>query len=879
MTSWARFWAVDFHVHTPGSQDANDENYGSPQDIVNAAIAAKLDAIVITDHNTVSWCKDVADAAEGTSLVVLPGVEISTTEGHLLALWEQGTDPGLIEEVLVKLNIGQAARGKLDIAANGGFSLAADKVAASGGVAIPAHIEKEKGLMRLTVKAHVKDILLDGAISAVEVVHLDTIEDVRNSLSDSRDLAFVRGSDTWDKDQSCHALSGIGARRTWIKASRPDLVGIRHALADPALRISLEEPPTPASYACIEDIEFFGGFLGGQRIELSPDLNCLLGGTGAGKSLILEATRFALNQQVDIDAFPSIRREIDSRMAKALMDNSVVVLHMTCDGERYRIERTFNVGGSPTARVLQQTGIDWAEVDVDPATLCPIAAFSQGEILEYSREPVGRMTLVDASIDLDEVNGSISSGIDDLRANARKLIATRCRVQRLESEATEETELSEQVRQLTDLFKTETVKEQSSWTKEQTSLQRAKKNIDDIELPDFDLPDVQISELIAGNAGVFIEVGAALERLHQRVGTGRKEIGEALTEASGVLARIQGEWTTRFEGFKQRLDEELEKIDPGASLTSLRASLEQLQSKLTHAQASKTELDARALPELDKLQQEREELITALHDARRKRREMRRARVVELNTKAAGFVKLDIPSQGDESDFRDALDRIKVGSRVRDDFLNQLALRTHPLKFARCMWTQALADLVDTEHGIDMANLAKLLANIDERNLWEELLELQSIDRPDVLTVKFKKPDDHTYTAIEELAHGQRCTAILVILLADGDTPVLVDQPEDALHAPWIEEYLVDRLRSLRGSRQYLFATRSPGIVVSGDAEQIVTMKATAGHGEVEAVGSLERYELNALALEHLEGGRVPFNRRALKLKVSVAAAGERRRG
>lgn len=79
-----------------------------------------------------------------------------------------------------------------------------------------------------------------------------------------------------------------------------------------------------------------------------------------------------------------------------------------------------------------------------------------------------------------------------------------------------------------------------------------------------------------------------------------------------------------------------------------------------------------------------------------------------------------------------------------------------------------------------------------------------------------------------------------------------------------------DRLRSLRGSRQYLFATRSPGIVVSGDAEQIVTMKATAGHGEVEAVGSLEHYELNAFALEHLEGGRIPFSRCTLKLKVSV---------
>jgi hypothetical protein len=107
-------------------------------------------------------------------------------------------------------------------------------------------------------------------------------------------------------------------------------------------------------------------------------------------------------------------------------------------------------------------------------------------------------------------------------------------------------------------------------------------------------------------------------------------------------------------------------------------------------------------------------------------------------------------------------------------------------------------------------------------------------------------------------------------LLADGNTPVLVVRPEDALHAPWIEGYLVERLRSLRGSRQYVFATRSPGIVVSGDAEQIVTMKATAGHGDVEASGSLERHYLNRLALHHLEGGPIPFMRRTRKLEVST---------
>jgi predicted metal-dependent phosphoesterase TrpH len=105
MTTPARFWAVDFHVHTPGSMDARDEDYGTAGDIVSAAIAASLDAIAITDHNTAAWCDTVTTAAAGKDLIVLPGVEISTTEGHLLGIWEEGTDSSVIDDVLVVLGI------------------------------------------------------------------------------------------------------------------------------------------------------------------------------------------------------------------------------------------------------------------------------------------------------------------------------------------------------------------------------------------------------------------------------------------------------------------------------------------------------------------------------------------------------------------------------------------------------------------------------------------------------------------------------------------------------------------------------------------------------------------------------------------------------
>jgi len=46
--------------------------------------------------------------------------------------------------------------------------------------------------------------------------------------------------------------------------------------------------------------------------------------------------------------------------------------------------------------------------------------------------------------------------------------------------------------------------------------------------------------------------------------------------------------------------------------------------------------------------------------------------------------------------------------------------------------------------------------------------------------------------------------------------------------------------------------------------------RATAGRGELEASGSLERHDLNRLALYHLEGGPIPFRRRTQKLAVSA---------
>jgi hypothetical protein len=595
VTAPARFWAVDFHVHTPGSRDVRDEGYGDANDIVASARAADLDAIVVTDHNTAAWCDAVGAAAEGTGLVVLPGVEISTSEGHLLGIWEEGTSSSEIDDLLVMLGIKTADRGRLDFVANVGIAGAAREVAAAGGVAIAAHIDKQRGLLEtISVAAHQKRTLLEPCLSAVEVVGLDARDKVSGRLGRERAMAFVQGSDTWDPSVNRHSLAGIGARRTWVKASRPDLVGIRHALADSGLRIRLGTAPPVAAYSVVQSVELLGGFLSGQEVTLCPDLNCLLGGTGTGKSLVLEAIRYALGQQVDAKAFPAIYDEVQSRL-KVALGAGVVRLQVSAGGQRYRIERPFTPAGDALPIVLQETGGGWADIAVAPADLVTLAAFSQGEVLEYSRRPVGRMSLVDAGIDLSDAEIRIAAFNRQVAANASELIAARQRVDIQRQKARQEAPLADQVRQLAELFDTQVVQKQESWTKESGKLTKVVGATGALKVPGVKVPSLPSMHEVEGNRDLFGRASSILHVLKNRLDAASSEITAAVSEASQAIEAVQSDWQTRHKDFQAQLDAELEKIDGKSSLASLRTHLGQLQERLADAKAATEELTSEAI--------------------------------------------------------------------------------------------------------------------------------------------------------------------------------------------------------------------------------------------------------------------------------------------
>ena len=100
--------AIDLHSHSTAS-DGSEE----PSHLVELALETGLTALALTDHDTLEGIDAARAAADGTSLELIPGVELSLQHDaggmHLVVLWlEPGAGP--LQDRLDSLQKGRRAR-------------------------------------------------------------------------------------------------------------------------------------------------------------------------------------------------------------------------------------------------------------------------------------------------------------------------------------------------------------------------------------------------------------------------------------------------------------------------------------------------------------------------------------------------------------------------------------------------------------------------------------------------------------------------------------------------------------------------------------------------------------------------------------------------
>ncbi len=74
--------AIDPHVHTADSYDST----ATVEAVVRRAERVGLNGLVVTDHDRIERSRRAAALASEAGLIGIPGVEVSTADGHLLAI-------------------------------------------------------------------------------------------------------------------------------------------------------------------------------------------------------------------------------------------------------------------------------------------------------------------------------------------------------------------------------------------------------------------------------------------------------------------------------------------------------------------------------------------------------------------------------------------------------------------------------------------------------------------------------------------------------------------------------------------------------------------------------------------------------------------------
>lgn len=125
---------------------------------------------------------------------------------------------------------------------------------------------------------------------------------------------------------------------------------------------------------------------------------------------------------------------------------------------------------------------------------------------------------------------------------------------------------------------------------------------------------------------------------------------------------------------------------------------------------------------------------------------------------------------------------------------------------------------------------------------------------------------------IEQLSPGQRGALLLIfyLLVDKGQSPIILDQPEENLDNETVVSLLVPVVNEAKERRQIIMVTHNPNLAVVCDAEQIIHCAFDRKNDSdiIYSSGSIENSETNTRVIDVLEGTMPAFNNRRVKYAV-----------
>ena len=929
----ARWWKFDFHTHTPASEDYGKgpkhetQKQITPREWLLGFMRAGVDCVAITDHNSSEWINKLKQAlyelgeeqhSDFRPLYLFPGVEVTANGStHILAIFDPVAGSDDVAKLLGAVGY-RGEPGKSQVAAESAPIRVVEEITKAGGIPVLAHVDEADGAWSLPGNT-LMPLLDSDWLYAAEVRDVNS---ERPELYRQRRLAWseVLGSDS-HHPESDGPPRFPGSHYTWVKMATPSVEGLRLALLDgvgfSVRRSDISEPfdPLVLPRHHIQSIELASArYMGNGSpaiLRFSPWLNALVGGRGTGKSTVIHGLRLVARRDGELDAlderstprltFQRFNKVHRNRMDEGgLEDTTQIEWSVIRDGVAYRLH--WGQGSSKPAVEEESDEGGWFPSNSQLITpeRFPIRLFSQGQIAEMAGD--NQLPLLQL---IDEAAG-VAVAKDALDGLRNAFYTTMAQVREIDGKLGREgglsVELEDVDRKLTSFENTshsavlptfrQGERQQSAVNRRFESVEEIAKSIDET-IVGLQLEDMQ-ADLFDNDKAEDQDVIKLFASLAEAVETAANDLREAakrLREQAQIQRRelANSAWQQALDSAASAYNNLVETLEKDGI-----SSLDEFGPLLQKRELLESEAEV-----LVSEREKREQLVQSsneqMSDVLKARGEISVQRASFLSTQLAQnkFVRIGLCPYG--NDLRVIERSLRESLNVLDDRFQDDILDLESGRPPRGIVSGLFADLPE-EDGERRKIVVNRLADLKRRfekacaggggfgghfNNYLERSFSQSpdfLDRlmtwfpEDALDIKYSRTGDgRNFQPIAQGSAGQKAAAMLAFLLAHGEEPLVLDQPEDDLDNQLIYDLVVRQIRENKLRRQIIVVTHNPNIVVNGDAEMLHALEFQFGQCVVAQSGSLQEKTIRDKVCQVMEGGREAFERRYKRLGHEMA--------
>ncbi|MGN8372417.1 TrlF family AAA-like ATPase [Helicobacter pylori] len=648
--------------------------------------------------------------------------------------------------------------------------------------------------------------------------------------------SLIQSSDAHEEEQ-------IGKKYTWIKAEKT-FEGLKQIIYEPETRVSIgEEKPQDPLYKIDsvglnfdeevkttneqDDTPFcYAGF--NETLFFSPNFTCVIGGRGSGKSTLLQLIASAIKNKSFVKGLKheTIQKYIEIQPDIDIMDSVEYLAQNEVEEFATNVskftEAIFNridskSSGKPKELEKQITkGIEKFDEQ--------IAYWQEKNKLEEQLKESEKIrkkyqSIVDAFTDKDYLDKKAK-----LQAKYQSLIDLK---QSKEGFWT----FIKELKRVVNFDSKENMEEKNNYDKVYNQLkQDICKKIEEIDTNRengcFNSEDEKIRTLGAEHEALSQEIREFLKEK----GVSDESIGD-IRNANDHLAKIKMD----INDLKHEIKENANKIE-NFSYEDMDKNIEEFKDQINE--------------KLSKINSAFEEISKNHKEVKPITIEYRLNEDIfeEVFEDFDKLVDKGFNTQRHQSKIKEYLKEIELKNVIgmqHAEFIEKLDSRIENKKAA---FYETMKDIFDREIHFQIYRLLilKHLRNVEKYKIFE---------------VRYDK------RVLNKTSFGQKCTAVLVVLLSLGNNPIIIDEPEAHLDSALIANYLVALIKKQKQKRQIIFATHNANFVLNADVELIIQLKNE--NNKIVAQSFMIESDAYRDDLLKLEGGEEAFKNRERKYGIT----------